>query len=144
MKPRHFLSQLDHDRIVAAIREAERHTSGEIRVFISHRHVDDAVKAAIHRFARLKMHKTRHRNAVLIFVAPKSQTFAIIGDEGVHAKCGDEFWNRAAAEMGRHFKEQKFTDGLLHGIQIAGEQLAKHFPPPRVGSNEPPDAVVED
>ncbi len=144
MKPKHFLRQLDHDRIVEAIREAERHTSGEIRVFISHRHVPDPVAAATHRFAKLKMHKTRHRNAVLIFVAPKSQTFAIIGDEGVHARCGDEFWTRTAEEMGRHFKQQKFTDGLLHGIQIAGKLLAEHFPHRGGDSNEVSDSVVED
>ncbi len=143
MKTRHFLSRLDHDRIVAAIVEAEKHTSGEIRVHVSHRHVEDPLKAAAHRFDRLQMQKTAHRNAVLIFVAPRSQTFSIIGDRGVHARCGDAFWQTVAAEMGRLFREQKFTEGIVHGIHTAGKLLAEHFPRRPDDANQLPNSVTE-
>src|SRR5438093_39804 len=104
MKTKLFLSRLDHEKIVAAIAEAEKRTSGEIRVFVSHRKVEDALKAATFHFSKMDMHKTKHRNAVLIFVAPQSQTFSIIGDEAIHAKCGDAFWKRIATEMEGKFK----------------------------------------
>src|ERR1051326_8374305 len=104
MKPRRFLSQLDQDRIVTAIAEMERQTSGEIRVFVSHRAVDDALHAAAHQFDKLQMQKTEQRNGVLIFVAPRSQTFSIVGDQAIHAKCGDSFWIEVAAEMTGLFK----------------------------------------
>jgi uncharacterized membrane protein len=139
MKTKAFFSQLDHDRMVASIVEAEKHTSGEIRVYVSHRKVRDVRHDAIHHFLKLGMHKTNHRNAVLIFVAPESQQYFIVGDEGVHAKCGDVFWEQVAGEMGEWFKKGKFTEGILHGIYTAGKLLAQHFP----GNNELPDTTLE-
>jgi len=128
MKPRHFLNQLEHDRIVSAIADAEKKTSGQIRVLVSHRKVDDPVAAAGRQFQRLGLQRTPHRNAVLIFVAPRSHRFAVIGDQAVHEKCGDAFWMELTAAMSGHFKQGNFTEGLLHGIARAGELLAAHFP----------------
>ena len=94
MHPRKFSKHVQHDRIVAAIHEAEHKTSGQIRVSISPNHVEEPVVAAQAEFLRLGMEKTPERNGVLIFVAPRSHKFAVIGDEAVHAKCGDEFWRK--------------------------------------------------
>jgi uncharacterized membrane protein len=128
MKPRHFLKQLEHDRIVSAIADAEKKTSGQIRVLVSHREIDDPVAAAAKESQRLGLHRTPQRNAVLIFVAPRSHRFAVIGDQGVHEKCGEAFWTDLTAAMSGHFKQGQFTEGLLHGIARAGELLAAHFP----------------
>jgi uncharacterized membrane protein len=143
MKTKELFRQLDHDRIVATIAEAEKHTSGEIRVYISHRKVGNIHRAAVHQFLRLEMNKTKHRNAVLMFVAPKSQNFAILGDEAVHAKCGEAFWEQVASGMGDRFRQGRFTDGIIHGIEIAGKLLAEHFPGHGAGHNELPDSIVE-
>jgi uncharacterized membrane protein len=86
MKPREFISHLDEARIVAAITEAERNTSGEIRVYVSHKKREDALAAAHFRFRKLRMASTRHRNAVLIYFAPLTHKFAIVGDLGIHEK----------------------------------------------------------
>ncbi len=144
MRARKFLDQLRHDDIVAAIAAAEKKTSGEIRVFVSHKPVADPVAAAQAQFVRLGMDKTRERNGVLIFVAPLSQKFAVVGDTGVHARCGDPFWSALAAEMSGHFKEHQFDRGLLHAIKKAGDLLAEHFPHRPVDQNELPDAVESD
>jgi uncharacterized membrane protein len=128
MKPKAFLSQLDEARLVAAIADAESKTSGEIRVFLSHRKPEDAVAAAQRAFDQLGMARTRDRNGVLIFVAPRVRKFAIIGDAGVHQHCGDEFWTALAAEMSGHFRKAEFTNGIAHAIRKAGELLARHFP----------------
>ena len=144
MKHRDFINQLRHDDIVAAIRAAEQKTSGEIRVFISRKNVDDAVARAQARFEKLGMTKTRHRNGVLIYVAPRARKFAVIGDTAVHQKCGDEFWRALTAEMSGHFKNSEFTAGIIHGVQKAGELLAAHFPPQAGDANELPDAVEHD
>ncbi|MGD0651349.1 MAG: TPM domain-containing protein [Verrucomicrobiia bacterium] len=143
MKTKAFFSQLDHNRMVAAIVDAEKHISGEIRVYVSHRKVRDVRHAAIHHFLKLGMHQTKHRNAVLIFVAPESQNFFVVGDEGVHAKCGDALWEQVASEMGELFKNGKFTDGIVHGIHTAGKLLAEHFPQHGSDHNELPDSVVK-
>jgi len=144
MRVNDFLKQVRHDDIVAAVRQAESKTSGEIRVFISHKKTEDAVAAAQAAFVRMGMTQTRHRNGVLIFVAPKAHKFAVIGDEAVHQKCGDVFWQTLAAEMSGHFKKSDFTEGILHGVRKAGELLAAHFPPERGGAGKMPDEVEHD
>jgi len=128
MHPKTFSKHLQHEAIVAAIREAEQKTSGEIRVSISPKHVDDAVAAAQAEFLRLGLNKSSERKSVLIFVCPRAHKFAVIGDEAVHAKCGDEFWRQLADAMAGYFRKSEFTPGILHGVQKAGDLLAEHFP----------------
>jgi uncharacterized membrane protein len=128
MHPKTFSRHLQHDAIVAAIRDAEQKTSGQIRVSISPKHIDDPVAAAQAEFLRKGMNQSPERNGVLIFVSPRSQKFAVIGDEAVHAKCGDEFWRKLAEVMTGYFRKSEFTPGIIHGVQKAGELLAEHFP----------------
>ncbi len=144
MKQAEFVQQLEHKKIVAAIRAAEQKTSGEIRVFISRKKITDAVGTAQSEFNRLGMTKTERRNAVLIFVAPASQKFAIIGDTGVHEKCGQKFWEVLATEMTGHFEQNDFSAGIITGIQQAGELLALHFPAQPDDKNELPDKIETD
>jgi uncharacterized membrane protein len=138
-----FETQLDHDRIRRAIAAAEQRTSGELRVVVHQYPAVDALAAAKEEFARLGMHRTRERNAVLIFVAPLSRTFALYGDTGIHAKCGDGFWQEVADAMSGHFKREAYTDGLVHALERAGELLAVHFPRRTDDRNELSDDVVE-
>ena len=128
MKHHHFLSQVDDDKLLAAIRAAERKTSGEIRVFVSHHLITDALAGAEKQFRHLGMHKNKRRNGVLIFIVPKSQSFAIYGDAAVHAKCGPEFWQALRDEMTGHLKAGEFMTALLHAVNRAGDLLAVHFP----------------
>jgi uncharacterized membrane protein len=138
-----FAEQLDPKRIEYAIAAAERVTSGELRVVIHREAVSDPVAAARAEFARLEMFKTRERNAVLILVAPESRTFAIFGDEAIHRKCGQAFWDEVTAAMASHFRESKFTDGVVHAIEHAGKLLARHFPRRPDDKNELPDNVID-
>ena len=144
MKKSAFIQQLDHGAVEAAIAEAEVLTSGEIRVVVSHHPADDPMAAAQAAFERLGMTKTKERNAILIFVAPASQTFAVIGDEAVHQKCGDDFWQQLADAMTEHFKQGAYTNGLRQGIELAGTLLAEHFPRRPTDGNELPNQVIEE
>jgi uncharacterized membrane protein len=128
MHPKKLIKQLPHDTIVGAIREAEQKTSGEIRVLISHKSVEDPVAEAQKEFIRLGMANSPEKNGVLIFVAPRTHKFAVIGDAGVHAKCGDVFWRELAKAMTDYFRKSEFTEGIIHGVRKAGELLAEHFP----------------
>jgi uncharacterized membrane protein len=145
MKTREFLSKLEHDRIVRAIRDAEAKTSGQIRVFIQRGKSDvDPLAAAGKKFHRLGMHKTRERNAVLIFVAPRVHKFAVVGDQGIHEKCGDQFWKRLVDSMKAHFQGQKFSQAIVEAIEETGRALATHFPKGPTGPNELPDEIIEE
>jgi uncharacterized membrane protein len=128
MKHSLLISRLDDPRILAAITAAEAKTTGVIRVMVSKRSYPNALSAAEKHFKVLKLDKSPHRNAVLIFVAPKSQTFAIYGDAATHAHCGPEFWNLLRDEMTTHLQDSRYTDALLHAINKAGDLLAVHFP----------------
>jgi uncharacterized membrane protein len=104
VKIRKFIAMVDDAAVAAAIAAAEQKTTGEIRVFVSDRKEEDGRAAAIREFRRLGMEKTRQRNAVLIFIAPKSQTFGIAGDDAVHARVGELFWKEVVAAMSEEFK----------------------------------------
>ncbi len=121
-------AKIDHTRIAEALRRVEERTSAEIRILVARHMAADPLAAAQRHFDRMGMSKTRDRSAVLIFVAPRSRTFAVVGDQGVHEKCGDLFWKELAQAMGAEFKRGDFTAALLHGIERAGALLAEHFP----------------
>src|ERR1700719_2141737 len=142
MRTKEFLSKLEHDRIVAAIRDAESKTSGQIRVFVQRGKLEvDPLIAAQRKFHRLGMHKTPERNAVLIFVAPRAHKFAVVGDKAIHEKCGESFWQRLVDGMREHFRNEKFTDAVVDAIEEAGRALVAHFPK-RPTSTKLPDEIV--
>ena len=143
MRTDEFLGKLDHDRIVRAIREAEEKTSGEIRVFFQRGSLKgDALPAAQKQFRNLGMQKTKERNGVLIFVAPRARKFAVIGDDGVHQKCGEEYWTRLVDSMREHFQKEDFTQALLEAIGRTGQLLGQYFPKQGGGKNELPDEII--
>jgi uncharacterized membrane protein len=144
MRTKQFLSKLEHDQIVDAIRAAESNTSGEIRVYIQRGKLNtDPLISAQRKFHRLGMHKTRECNAVLIFIAPRAHKFAVVGDKAIHEKCGEEFWQRVVDAMRAHFQNEKFSDAILEGIEEIGRLLSTHFPQTSTSSNELPDDVIE-
>jgi uncharacterized membrane protein len=134
---------LDGEKIKAAVACAEALTSGEIRVVLYPHSVDDPVATAKMEFDRLAMHRTRDRNAVLILVAPSAKVFAIYGDQGVHARCGADFWQEVADVMAQYFRRGQFTEGVVAAVAQAGIVLAHHFPPRPDDKNELPDDVVD-
>ena len=148
MKTKDFVEALDHQRISGAIAEAEKQTSGQLRVFVSHKPVTDALPAARERFKKLGMEKTIERNGILIFFAPEARRFAVVGDQGIHERCGgDEFWQTVVEKTMRPLlKDGYFTEAIVQAITEIGRQLAQHFPPRTDGtaSNELPDTVEDD
>src|SRR5438552_3520483 len=144
MRTEEFLRKLEHDRIVAAIQAAELKSSGQIRVHIQRGELKgDALPAAQKKFHALKMHHARHRNAVLIFVAPRAHKFAVVGDQAIHEKCGDGLWRRIVEKMREHFRTEKFTDALVDAIQEIGVVLTEHFPRIREDGNDLPNEITE-
>jgi len=144
MRTKEFLSELEHNRIVRAIQEAEAKTSGEIRVYIQRGNLNgDALAAAQEKFHKLGMHRTDERNGILIFVAPRAHKFAVVGDQAVHRKCGEQFWQRVVEAMRAHFRNEKFSDALVEAIEEVGKVLAAHFPRKGTDGNELPDQIIE-
>ena len=138
-----FLSALDEARVVAAIQAAESRSRGEIRVHVANGPVPDARAAAEADFVRLGMSATAERNGVLILVAPESQSFAVIGDEAIDARCPPGFWDEVADGVAAEFRAARFTEGILSAVARVGDVLERHFPrrPGDQDKNELPDAL---
>jgi uncharacterized membrane protein len=146
VKARGFTGAVDRERVVAAIRAAESRSTGEVRVHVTSQAVDDVHAAAVATFEKLGMTATRERNGVLLFIAPLSRKFAVIGDTGIHTRCGPAFWSELAGAVAEDFRAERFTEGIVKGLTRAADILAQHFPrsADRPDTNELPDEVSED
>lgn len=124
-----FLSKKDEEEIIEAIRTAESHTSGEVRVHLERTTGDlDIFDRAMEVFHMLKMDNTKHDNGVLIYVAVDDHNFVIYGDKGINDVVPDDFWESTKDAIVEKFKKGEFKQGLVDGILTAGQQLKKHFP----------------
>ena len=143
MHRRKLLKKIDAEKIRRAIEEAERRSSGEIRVSVATFFWGSVRKNAERAFSRLGMARTRKRNGVLFFIVPSRRRFVVLGDEGIHAKMGQEFWEAVSAAVSERFTKGDFTGGLVHGIGEVGRRLKEHFPSEGDKDiNELPDEVV--
>jgi uncharacterized membrane protein len=129
-------------KIDAAIKQAEKTTSGEIRLYVEDTCKEDVLDHAAFLFGELKMHKTELRNGVLFYLAMQDHKFAILGDGGINAKVPKDFWDHIKESMVTHFKEGMFAEGLEKGIAMAGKALAEHFPYQDGDVNELADDII--
>jgi uncharacterized membrane protein len=143
-KKKEFFTAEESQLIVEAIHNAERMTSGEVRVFVENRcSYMDAIDRATELFFRLGMNKTDDRNAVLVYVAMKDKQLAVFGDEGIHRKVGDDYWNKEVQAMIRNFNRDNYANGIKEVVTDIGEALTKHFPyNNKTDKNELPDEIV--
>jgi len=144
MKASSFFTKEQQDQILAAVKEAEEETSGEIRVHIETSFTGDLMDRAAWIFNKLGMKKTAERNGILFYLAVENRKFAVIGDAGIHAKVPEGFWEGISNSMTDYFREGKFTEGLTEGILTAGRQLREHFPHMSDDVNELPDEISFD
>lgn len=141
MKARQFLSKEEQKEVVAAVMDAEKATSGEIRVHIETSCNGDPKIRALRTFHKLKMTGTASRNGVLVYVACDSRRFAVIGDKGINAVVPAGFWKDVVALMGSHFSREEYAEGLIQGISLIGEKLKTFFPYQSDDINELPDDI---
>ena len=139
-----FFSKEEKEKILAAIKDTELSTSGEVRVFVENQCTFvDAVDRAADVFYSLKMQETRHRNATLVYVALKDKQLAVFGDEGIYSKTGKDFWNNAVRNMLQYFNKENYADGIADVVKKIGDALALHFPyEAATDKNELPDDIV--
>lgn len=140
MTPRDYFTDTEIADLEEAIRQAELLTSGEIRIHVESGQGDPILRGE-EVFAELEMHKTRERNGILLYLAIATQQFAVLGDEGIHAKVGHEFWNTIRDSMLAYFQLGQLFEGLTAGVKAAGTSLQQHFPAPLEDINELPNTI---
>jgi uncharacterized membrane protein len=140
--PQNFLSDTQKTEIINAIQTAERNSSGEIRVHIekicSSENVFDRAAEV---FAEIGMINTAQQNGVLFYLSIDDRKFAVIGDKGIDKVVPENFWESTKILLRTHFSQGQFTEGLVKGIHLAGEQLKHFFPYQSDDVNELPDEI---
>ena len=129
MSGNRFLTSEDEKIVVCAIEEAEKNTSGEIRVHIERECVDgDAYARAVQVFDQIGMSATLLRNGVMIYLATESHCFAIIGDKGIYDKVPTDFWHEEKEILAKYLAAGKAAEGLSLAIKAIGVHLRQYFP----------------
>jgi uncharacterized membrane protein len=143
-KKKEFFSKEEKERIVAAIRTAEKRTSGEVRVFVESRcKFIDPLERAEDIFSELQMRYTVDRNAVLLYVALKDKQLAIYADSGIHEKMGTTFWEEVVNKILSQFDKENYANGMVQSILEIGKALEEHFLYHKdVDKNELPDEII--
>lgn len=141
MKLTEFLSKEDEKMIGGAIENAEKQTSGEIRVHIESSCKSEVLDRAAEVFKSLSLHKTKERNGVLFYVSVNDHKFAIIGDAGINALVPHDFWDVTKETVLDYFKKGEIAQGLMKGIEIAGIHLKQYFPYQEDDENELSDEI---
>ena len=131
-----LLSSADDARLIKAIQLAEAKTSGEIRVHIEKTCKGDALEECKKHFSKLNMQQTKDRNGILFFLAINSKSFAVWGDEGIHQKVSDEFWESITNCAISYFKQNDYVSGIEKAVELCGEKLKLYFPVETDDKNE--------
>jgi uncharacterized membrane protein len=141
-KSKFFTVEQQH-RMVAAVQQAEKNTSGEVRIFVESKcGYMDAVDRAKEIFFNLKMEKTKDRNAVLLYMAIGDRQLALFADEGIYQRLGQEYWDIQAKKMINSFTKDDYTGGVCLVVNEIGQALKTEFPYQSTDKNELPDEIV--
>ncbi len=143
-KKKEFFSKEENEKIVAAIKSAEKSTSGEVRVFVETRcKFIEPLDRAVEIFSELKMDQTQDRNAVLLYVALKDRQLAVYADKGIHEKVGQQFWENEVNKILLQFDKEHYAEGISNCITKIGKVLQLNFPyQSDTDKNELPDEIV--
>ncbi|MDH2997095.1 hypothetical protein A1D22_05310 [Pasteurellaceae bacterium LFhippo2] len=135
---------VDTQKIEQAISHLESQTSAELRVVVERKakKAESAIARASFIFDELEMRNTKQRNAVLIYLCFKPHYVAVIGDEGIHQKVGDEFWQSVYESMKMDCASGDFTQAICNGIKQVEVQLSQHFPIQEDDVNELSNEVI--
>lgn len=135
---------VDTAKIEQAISHLEQQTSAELRVVVEYKakKSQSAIARAEQLFDELEMYKTTARNAVLIYLSFKPHYVAVVGDQGIHEKVGEEFWQDVYAVMKEQCQNGCYTAAICQAIAHIEKPLAEHFPVQPDDVNELPNEVI--
>ena len=135
MNHKTIFTEAEKTALVAAIKQAELHTIGEIKVHVDNTCKEEVLDKAVTVFNKLQMHQTKARTGVLIYIACKDRKMAILGDVAINQKVAPDFWHLTVNECIEYFKQEKYFVGVKETIEKVGTVLHNHFPA-SIESNE--------
>jgi uncharacterized membrane protein len=139
--PDKFFSKEEKIKIVKAIQAAEQDSSGEIRVHLLRSFRGEEIEESKKIFEKIGMTSTKDRNGVLFILGIQDRKLVVLGDQGIHEKVPSDFWDGINDRVLKEFKQKRFLEGLVIGIQLCGEKLKKFFPHQARDKNELSDQI---
>ncbi|MES2664387.1 MAG: TPM domain-containing protein [Pseudomonadota bacterium] len=145
----HIFSKNILEAIDTAIHKSEILHTAEIR-FVVEDNLDifavlqdqTARQRAIEVFSDCRLWDTEHNNGVLIYVLLADKDVEIVVDRGVKAVVETKELERICHYMEDEFKNKRFKQGVIIGIEELTQQVIKHFPANGVNPNELPNKPV--
>lgn len=144
LSPKKIFTKEEREKILQAIKEVEKKTTGEIAVHLVRKVRGDIFERGREAFSRLGLYRTSRRNAVLFFISTAQRKFAILADEGINKTVPENFWKEITLEMEENFRKGNFAEGLLKAIKLTGEKLSEYYPYEKTDINEIPDRITEE
>lgn len=113
------------------------------RLFIrGARATEVAGEQAFQEFYGNDLHKTEAATGVLLFVSLLEHRVIVLGDRGIADVVPGEAWQETDAAILQGIRAGSLRDGLIQGIERAGDVLAEHFPYEDGDRNELPDRLI--
>ncbi|HET9046207.1 MAG TPA: TPM domain-containing protein [Casimicrobiaceae bacterium] len=140
----------DLSRVEAAIAAGELRHRGQICVAIEGALPAGRVlkrvpprERALEVFGLLRVWDTEENCGVLVYLLLADRDVEIVADRGIHRIVGDAAWQAICARMEAAFREGRFVDGVIAGVDEISTLLALHFPRTgEGGANELSDRPV--
>lgn len=136
-----YLSEEQEQHVIDAIAEAEKRTSGEIRIHLEQHCDREPLVRAARIFHELGMDQTQQQNGVLIYVATEDHQIAVYAGKGIHEQVEDGFWEDIVHLMTEQFKKDEFEKGIADAVRMVGQKLEELFPYQKGDINELTDEI---
>jgi len=97
---------------------------------------------ALRAFHEHGLQRTAQGTGVLVFASLFERRAVVMGDHGIHAKMGDEAWQRAVDALTAGMRRGNPAAGFCEAIALCGATLTEHFP--RVADAPAPENELAD
>ncbi len=146
LKARRCFPPTTLDRLQARIAQAEKRHRGEIRFVVEAELTTEQLwrgitsrERAREVFASQGVWNTAENNGVLTYLLLADRRVEIVADRGIDARVDPKEWQAICRMMEAHFRERRFEEGALAGVDAVSDLLARHFP----GSGERPNELED-
>jgi len=102
-----------------------------------------ANRLAYVQFLQQGVHRTEHRNGLLLFVSVAERYVEIMADQGINDAVPENAWHDIVQQFLEKVKQDQITEGFIGAINASGNLLHEHFPIQPNDKNELPNHLVE-
>ena len=93
-------------------------------------------------FALHGVWNTEENNGVLVYVLLADRRVEIVADRGIDGRVSQAEWEAICRMMEGHFRERRYQEGAIAGVEAVAALLERHFPAQGAGRNELGDRPV--